>query len=48
MSFKWVPLGMQVCEIDPLDPAEDGQEQSRVVSGDTGPSAPYTSHIFDA
>ena len=38
---------MQVCKIDPLDPAEVGQDQSRVLGGDTGPPVPHTSHLFD-
>ena len=37
-----------VREIDPLDPAEEGQDNDRVMGGDTGPSVPHTSHIFDA
>ena len=37
-----------MCEIAPLHPAEEGQDQGRVVSGDTGPSVPHTSHIIDA
>ena len=41
------PLGSQICEIAPLDPAEIGQDQNRVVRGDTGPSIPHTSHLFD-
>ena len=36
------PLGSQICEIAPLDPAEIGQDQNRVVGGDTGPSVPQT------
>ena len=31
----------------PLDPAEVGQDQSRVVGWDTWPSVLHTSHIFD-
>ena len=30
-------------DITPLHPSEVGQDQSRVVDGDTGPSIPYTS-----
>ena len=30
LVFLWGPLGLQVCEIDPLDPAEIGQDQSKV------------------
>ena len=37
-----------MCEIAPLDPAEEGQDKDRVVGGDTRPSVPHTSHIFDA
>ena len=39
-------LGSQICEIA-LDPAEIGQDKNRVVRGDTGPSIPHTSHLFD-
>ena len=42
------PVGLQVHEIGPLDPAVVGQEQSRLGGGDTGPLVPHTSHIFDA
>ena len=31
----------------PLGPAEVELDQSRVVGGNTGPSVPHTSHIFD-
>ena len=41
------PLVLQVCEIAPLDPAEIGQDQSRVAGGDTGPSIPHSAHLFD-
>ena len=41
------PLGSQICEIAPLDPAEIGQDKNRVVRGDTGPSISHTSHLFD-
>ena len=34
-------------KIAPLGPAEAGQEQSRVLGGDTGPSILYASHILD-
>ena len=34
-------------EIAPLDPAEIGQDQSRVVGRDFRPSIPHTSHLFD-
>ena len=37
-----VPLGCRFV-ITPLDPAEVGQDQSRVVGGDTGPSVAYAS-----
>ena len=40
-------LGSQICAIAPLDPAEIGQDQNRVVRVDTGPSIPHTSHLFD-
>ena len=40
--------GLQVCEIALLDPAKKEQDKDRVVGGDTGPSVPHTSHIFDA
>ena len=43
----WGLLGSQVYEIASLDPAEVGQDQSRVVGRDTGPSIPHTSHLFD-
>ena len=36
-----------MCEIAPLDPDEVGQDQSRVVDGDTGPSVSHTSHLFE-
>ena len=38
---------LQVPVIAPLGPAEVEPDQSRVVVGDTGPSVPNTSHIFD-
>ena len=41
------PLGSQICEIAPLDPDVIGQNKNRVVRGDTGPSIPHTSHLFD-
>ena len=34
-------------EISPLDPAEVGQDQSRVMGGDTWPSILNISHLFD-
>ena len=37
-----------MCKIAPLDPAEEGQDQNRVVGGDTGPSVAHTSLILDA
>ena len=43
-----VPLGCRSVRLPPLDPAEEGQDLSRVVGGDTGPSVSHTSHIFDA
>ena len=43
-----VSLGCRSVRLPPLDPAEEGQDQGRVVGGDTGPSVPHTSHIFDA
>ena len=42
------PLGLQMREIGPLDPAEVEPAQSRVVGGDTGPSVSDNSHIFDS
>ena len=42
------PLGLRVHGIAPLNPAELGQYQSRVVGGDTGSSVPYRGHIFDS
>ena len=51
LSLFWgsdgVPLGCR-CINAPLDPAEVGQDQSRVVGWDTWPSVLHTSHIFDA
>ena len=38
---------LQVREIALLDPFKVGQDQTRVVGGDTEPSVPYTSHVFD-
>ena len=35
-----------MCEISPLDPAEVGRDQSRVVGGDTGSVVPLTNHLF--
>ena len=35
-------------EIGPLDPAVEGPIQSKLVGGDSGPSVPHTSDIFDA
>ena len=46
-GLLWGSPGLQVCEIAPLDPAEKEKDQGRVVGGDTGPSVPHTSHIFD-
>ena len=46
-GLLWSPLGSQLVEITPKDPAEIGQDQSRVMGGDTGPSVLYTSHLFD-
>ena len=43
----WAPPGLQVREIVPLNPGEVGQDQSRVVGEDTGPSLAHTSQIFD-
>ena len=37
-----VPLGCRCVRLPPLDPAEEGQDQGRVVDGDTGPSVPHT------
>ena len=31
-----------MCKIAPLDPAEEGQDQGKVVGGNTGPSVPHT------
>ena len=39
------PVGKQVPEIGPLDPAVVGPEQSRLVGGDTGPN---TNYVFNA
>ena len=47
-GLQWSPVGSQVCKFGPLDPAEERQDQGRVVGGDTGLSVPHTSHIFDA
>ena len=41
-GIGWGPPGLQVCKIAPLDPAEEGQDQGRVVGGDIGPSVPHT------
>ena len=38
----WGSPGAKVCEIAPLDTAQEGQDQGRVVGGDTGPSVPHT------
>ena len=46
-TLQWDPLRLQAHEIGPLDPAEVEPAQSRVVGGDTGPSVPSTSHIFE-
>ena len=35
-------------EIGPLDPAVEGSVQSKLVGGDSGPSVPHTSDIFEA
>ena len=40
------PPWLQLREIAPLGPAEVGQDQIRVVGGDTRPSIPYASHIL--
>ena len=42
-----VPFWLQVYKITPLDPSEVGQDQSRVVGGDNGPSVPHSSHFLD-
>ena len=42
----WGPIGSHVCKIIPLDPAEIGQDQSRVVGVDTGLSVPHRSQLF--
>ena len=34
-----------MCEINPLDPAEAGQEQSQVVGEDTGDTVPKASQV---
>ena len=34
-------------KISLLDSGEVGQDQSRVLGGDTGPPVPHTSHLFD-
>ena len=47
-GLLWAPPGLQVREIAPLNPGEVGQDQSRVVGEDTGPSVPHTSLIFDS
>ena len=39
---------LQVRVIAPLGPAEVDPPQSKVVGGDTGPSVPNTSRIFDS
>ena len=44
---QWGPIGLQVQENIPQDPAEVGKHQSSVVGKNTGPSVPHTSHIFD-
>ena len=43
---QWGPSVLQMLKIALLDPAYVGQDQSRVVGEDTGPSVPYTSHVF--
>ena len=45
LGLGWSPPGLQVRDFAPL--AEVGQDQSRVVGGNTRPSLPHTSHIFD-
>ena len=47
-ELSWAPPGLQVLEIAPLNPGEVGEDQSRVVGADTGPSIPHTSHAFNA
>ena len=48
VSGLWLGLlGSLVYEIAPLDPAEKGEDQSRVVGWVTRPSVPHTSHLFD-
>ena len=48
VSGLWLGLlGSLVYEIAPLDPAEKGEDQSRVVGRVTRPSIPHTSHLFD-
>ena len=37
-----VPLGCRRVRLPPLDPAEVGQDQSRVLGGDDGPSVTHT------
>ena len=46
-GLSWAPPGLQVREIALLNPGEVGQDQSRVVGEDTGPSLAHTSQIFD-
>ena len=46
-GLSWAPPGLQVREILPRNPGEVGQDQSRVVGEDTGPSLAHTSQIFD-
>ena len=45
LSLYWdsdgVPLGHRLLRLPPLDPAEIGQDQSRVVGRDTRPSTPH-------
>ena len=41
-GLQWGPLGLQVREIAPLVLAQVGQDQNRVVGGDTGPLVPQT------
>ena len=47
LGLEWSPPWSQARKIAPLDPAEVGQDQSRVLGGDTGPPVPHISHLFD-
>ena len=41
-----VPLGCRSVRLPPIDPAGEGQDQGRVVGGDTGPSVPHIGHTL--